>query len=133
MVPIAPGNLLVPFFGKVQTTPKFLRKLLPASFRSSSRQLIGSENARQFIGSNFSKKYKYLEFLRNCCRSLLERTPPTYPWWDEPKRILDDVARVAVLLRNKVDGQSLRCFGHSHTHVHQESNKRSHDSRKVGY
>ena len=40
MVPIAAGNLLVPFF---------------------------------------SKKYKYLEFLRTSCHSLLERTPPTYP------------------------------------------------------
>jgi hypothetical protein len=55
MVPIASGNLLVPIFRKVQTTLKFLRKLLPASFRRRSRQLIGSKSARQLLVLFFRK------------------------------------------------------------------------------
>jgi len=51
------------FFSILQKStnyPKFLRKLLPAFFKNSSRQFIGSKNARQFNGSNFLKSRSIL-------------------------------------------------------------------------
>jgi hypothetical protein len=63
-----------------QAYPKFLRKLLPATLTRSSRQLIGSKSARQFIGSIFWESTKLEDRKRTprCEQNLHCNSIPVY-------------------------------------------------------